>query len=343
MIRTKWGYYMERDVFVDRLKGYACFLVVFGHVILGVRNAGIAVPQAFPRIESFIWSFHVALFLFLSGYVYKLTGEWKSKKTRWEFIGYKLINLGVPYVLFSIIYILLNSLTDSSNMQSDIGDVFLIWKTPVAQYWFLYALFFLFCIWALLSAVTGNRNITVAVVLIGYIVPALGGGFGSLGVAVYSALAFGLGTFAEISGCRNCGTGLKVLIIVFHLLVGYAAVRFGVIEFSGIKEAMLILGIYASIMFVSLIERYRAAAGFLDFMNRYLFQTYLLHTIFTAGIRVMLLKLGITNWVIHVICGCVFGIGMSSFSAWVAEKTVVLNICFFPTKTLKKIYTRTEK
>ena len=73
---------MERNVLVDRLKGYACFLVLLGHVIMGIRLAGIDIPEFFWGMEKFIWSFHVALFLFLSGVVYKMTGEWKGRIDR---------------------------------------------------------------------------------------------------------------------------------------------------------------------------------------------------------------------------------------------------------------------
>ena len=38
---------MERNVLIDRLKGYACFLVLFGHVIRGIRTAGISIPHFF--------------------------------------------------------------------------------------------------------------------------------------------------------------------------------------------------------------------------------------------------------------------------------------------------------
>ena len=31
---------MKRNETVDCLKGYACFLVLFGHVILGIRTMG---------------------------------------------------------------------------------------------------------------------------------------------------------------------------------------------------------------------------------------------------------------------------------------------------------------
>ena len=45
---------MERNVTVDRLKGYACFLVLFGHVIMGIRLAGRVIPcsASNPRSSS---------------------------------------------------------------------------------------------------------------------------------------------------------------------------------------------------------------------------------------------------------------------------------------------------
>lgn len=95
---------VRRNTFVDCLKVYACILVVFGHVILGLRNAGIVVPEFSHFLEKFIWSFHMALFMFLSGYVYQITGEWKGKQSRIKFICHKLLNLGVPYFVFYYLY-----------------------------------------------------------------------------------------------------------------------------------------------------------------------------------------------------------------------------------------------
>lgn len=71
-----------RDSFVDQLKGLACFLVVFGHVIMWIRKAGISTPKSMVFVEEYIWTFHVPLFMFLSGYVYRLTGGWEAKGTR---------------------------------------------------------------------------------------------------------------------------------------------------------------------------------------------------------------------------------------------------------------------
>lgn len=70
-----------RDSFVDQLKGLACFLVVFGHVIMGIRKAGIPTPKSMIFVEEYIWTFHVPLFMFLSGYVYRLTGGFYPSST----------------------------------------------------------------------------------------------------------------------------------------------------------------------------------------------------------------------------------------------------------------------
>ena len=96
---------MKRDLLADRLKGYACLLVLFGHVLSGVRTAGVPTPAFFVGVERFLWSFHIDLFMFLSGYVFRITGGATAKSSRLRFVGSKVIDLGVPYVLFSVLYI----------------------------------------------------------------------------------------------------------------------------------------------------------------------------------------------------------------------------------------------
>ena len=334
---------MERNTLVDKLKGYACFLVLFGHVIMGMRNAGVNMPEFFFGLEKFIWSFHVSLFLFLSGVVYRITGEWKSKKTKSAFIIHKLINLGVPYIVFSVVYILINSLSGQANTQSSMQDILNIWKMPVAQYWFLYALFFLFCIWTILSLILKNWQTTLIVALSGYIVPALGGSFGSFDVVVYSALAFGLGTcITDITRFAKTSVRNKLMVIIAHILTGVIVIRVGWIEQPFVKEIMMLMGIYSSILFISLLENIKPVAAFWDFMNKYSFQTYLLHTIFTAGIRIVLLRMGIAQWWLHILAGCIGGIVFSTLAAVISNKLKLTDILFFPTKTYKKIFVKTQ-
>lgn len=327
---------MERNILVDRLKGYACFLVLFGHVIRGIRTAGINIPQFFEWMELFIWSFHVALFLFLSGVVYRLTGEWKNHKTKYGFILHKLLGLGIPYVVFSAVYIFINSFVGEANTQSSIKDILFIWKTPVAQYWFLYALFFLFCVWTVLSGFLKNWQIAVLSLIIAYGVPLLGGTLGCFEVVFYSSLAFGIGTFINFQKLTNSKICFKCLVVILHLVAGAVFIFMNMIESPFIKEFMLLLGIYASILFISILQNCKVISRFLDFINKYSFQIYLLHTIFTAGSRIILLRLNITEWWIHVPIGTVCGIVFSVFAAIIAKKVGFLNFFFFPTKAFRK-------
>ena len=329
---------MERNVLVDRLKGYACFLVLFGHVIMGIRLAGVDIPKLFCVMEKFIWSFHVALFLFLSGVVYKITGEWKSKKTKWDFILYKLYNLGIPYIAFSVVYILINSLVGEANTGFAVSDILNIWKTPVAQYWFIYALFFLFCIWTAFSGILKNWQIALMAVLIGYLVPLFGISLGSFDVVFYSALAFGTGTFVNFKSLTKLPTWFKCLIVLIHIVTGVIFVLINKIDAPFIKEIMILFGIYSSILFISILQNCKTVAYFLGFVNKYSFQIYLLHTIFTAGIRIILLRMNINEWWIHVLLGTIGGLAFSVLSAEVANKVKCLNFFFFPSKayTLKK-------
>ena len=323
---------MERNVLVDRLKGYACFLVLFGHVIMGIRLSGVDIPKFFEGMEKFIWSFHIALFLFLSGVVYKVTGEWKGKKTKWRFLLYKLYNLGIPYIAFSAIYVLINCLVGEANTGFAPSDILNIWKTPVAQYWFLYALFFLFCIWTTFSGVLKNWQITIIAVLIGYLAPIFGFPLGSLDVVFYSALAFGVGTFVDFKSLTKLSTWAKYLVVILHIVTGIIFVLLNKIEALFIKEIMLLFGIYSSIMFISILQNSKTIARLLDFINKYSFQIYLLHTIFTAGIRIILIRLNVTQWWIHVLLGTACGLAFSVLAAIIAKKVKFLNFFFFPSK-----------
>ena len=334
---------MERNALIDKLKGYACFLVLFGHVIMGIRLAGINIPSFFQGMEEFIWSFHVALFMFLSGVVYAKTGQWQSKKTRLGFIKHKLLNLGIPYVVFSAIYILINSLVGQTNTQSSVLDILFIWKTPVAQYWFLYALFFLFVIWTLLGGLLKNWQITLITVIIGYLLPLIKIPLGSFDVVFYSALPFGLGTFVDFEKLTKPSAWIKTLIVIAHIAIGVAVILLHRIESVIFKEAMILIGIYASIMFISLLERIKPVGKFLLFVNKYSFQIYLLHTIFTAGIRIILQRVNITQWWIHVLVGTVCGIVFPVLASLIANKIRFLNFFFFPTKTINLLKEKKAK
>lgn len=327
---------IKRDKLTDLLKGYACFLVVLGHVIMGIRKAGINITFGVFELEEFIWTFHVALFMFLSGYVYNITDGWKSKNTRIKFIVHKLINLGIPYLVFSIIYILINSLISSSNTQMHVRDILFLWKEPVAQYWFLYALFILFFIWTIMSKFLSNLQITISILIIGMLGNYCNISFGIFDSAISMALPFGIGTCLNKFYIDKKSTKEKLILITIHIIVTLVIITNGVENYF-VDKLDCMLGIFASIALISILQKNKIIEKILEKINKKSFPIYLLHTIFSAGIRIVLIKIGIENYFIHLIFGLTFGFICPYIVALITEKCAILDIWFYPSKNIKKL------
>lgn len=322
----------KRDKLVDCLRGYACLLVVFGHVIMGIRKWG-SIPTFEYPLEKFIWTFHVSLFFFLSGYVYKITQKWKSKGTRTRFIAYKFIKVAVPYFSISIFYILINSLTAKTNTSFSVTDIFSLWKTPVAQYWYIYALFMLLLLYAVLSKVCNDWIITVFLVLLAYIRTAMGINVPLFGICLGHAFSFGVGVCLPDIQYFNRKKLLPLLIGVHVLTVSLIFV-FQMQDVALLKDYMRMIGIITSVSLIGVVAENKSIQKFLLFINKRCFQIYLLHTIFTSAIRIVLMKLSISEFYIQTLIGMVVGIVVPILIGEFCSKTVLLNIFFFQLKRL---------
>ncbi|MBR0408805.1 MAG: acyltransferase [Clostridia bacterium] len=330
---------MARNKLADSLKGYSCLLVVFGHVIFGIQNmGGVAQPWFASFLKDFIWSFHVALFMFLSGFVYRITGEWKSKKTRWQFILHKALNLGVPYVVFSILYIVINNLIPGTNFSHSLKDILYLWKSPIAQYWFLRTLFCLFVLYTLGSHVLSNVWITVILTALScahMLFPELPSF--SLGNIISWAFAFGFGAcLTSLDSFRFTGARAAA-VIAGHVALEAVSLLTGISGMPVVVEIERAAGIIASITLVSLLVQKAPAERFLLFICRYNFPIYLMHTVITAGIRIVLLRVGVHSYAVHVALGMLLGVALPIAAAKVMDKMVWPNLVLYPTQTFKKL------
>ena len=132
--RIKW---------LDIAKGIGIILVVFGHVVTnGITSKIIEKESTASILTNYIYLFHMPLFFFISGYLFKL-------KDYTILINYckkcfkKILSLFIPYIVFSLIYFSLKILlSNSSAVNNPVGFDLLInlWKNPIGEYWFLYSL-----------------------------------------------------------------------------------------------------------------------------------------------------------------------------------------------------------
>lgn len=115
----------ERLKWVDFIKGFAILLVFLGHVVQFTYNGDYQDSVVFR----YIYSFHMPLFMFVSGYVsYKAILSWNT-------IGKRAVQLLLPFFVWPIIY----HTVDGTLSLETYRDLIL---NPSGGLWFLWVLFF---------------------------------------------------------------------------------------------------------------------------------------------------------------------------------------------------------
>ena len=74
----------------------------------------------------------------------------------------------------------------------------------------------------------------------------------------------------------------------------------------------------------------------MDFLAKYTMPIFLMHTLFAAPLRSVLLKLGIGSSVIHVVLGLGISFVGPIIAAWIMKKTKWLEFFLYPNKILMK-------
>jgi len=133
---------MTRLVQFDFVKAIAIILVVIGHYY--PSNA----PDWYIAFRSWVYTFHMPLFMFASGYIYQ---SFKKDERYFSFIKKKFRRLFVPYIIVSIIIISIKLLTQRNMYVENsvsLETYIQIFYLPAAGYflWFIWSLFTCFII-----------------------------------------------------------------------------------------------------------------------------------------------------------------------------------------------------
>ncbi len=141
---------------IDLAKGIAIILVVIGHVGASYNSANIYSHETFLSIlTKIIYSFHMPLFIFISGYLFSLK---KIQNQSIEVIKI-LINYGVPYIFFSVLWIIFKFVFSSFiNTTIDIKQILFIFVTPVSFMWYLYAIMIMEIIQIFITKFTNEKS-----------------------------------------------------------------------------------------------------------------------------------------------------------------------------------------
>ena len=125
------------------LQGWSMLLVVIGHAALDSGASGLNSSIA-AGIQSVIYSFHMQLFMFISGWLFFYTCINRNKAYK-SVMRSKLSRLGIPFIVFTLattcIKLLMSAYVDRPVDTTELINTFIFFKSnPLLEMWFVVAL-----------------------------------------------------------------------------------------------------------------------------------------------------------------------------------------------------------
>jgi fucose 4-O-acetylase-like acetyltransferase len=149
----------SRVEWLDAARGGGIFLVVLGHVAIGLLKAGIDSSAWYSGLIYALYVFHMPLFFVLSG----INAPAGLARGRGAFVLAKLWTIAYPYILWSLLQgVVLITFSAYANAKYEVSSLYSILWAPMSQFWFLYVLMLL----QLLVAVIGVRPYVLATLAI---------------------------------------------------------------------------------------------------------------------------------------------------------------------------------
>jgi fucose 4-O-acetylase-like acetyltransferase len=295
----------SRWAWADIAKGIAILLVVINHAAEGILEAGIGTAVPFWKaFHDICYTFHVPVFFFLSGWLSQASS--KKPLARAKAL---LTNIVYPYLVWSILQSGVMIVAAAGNIVPQWSRLpWMLWSGSF-QFWFLHCLILIMLIDLTMRTFqlpTWGR-LCGAVCLTSYSVLGHDLPWKFNAVAeniIYFEVGIALATVATETPRSNiyamAFSGAVLLFTFWSSGAGYPTNLKPIGAFSGIMFCLASSSIIANSKGI--------LRQSLEFCGRYSLQIFAAHLIFTAGLRVVLQKLGVeTFWIQFSMC-CTAGI-----------------------------------
>ena len=286
-----------------------------------------------------VYTFHVPLFFVCSGYLYQMKPPDTSQHERIRFIKRKLLDLGVPYLIFSAVTLILKIVfSDSVNNQAPPFFRTLLWE-PIAPYWYLYTLLLLFCI----IPRQRKRRDTVGLFCVCIIVKIIYIAFpvqnflpDLVEKICANAIWFSFGMLLTDVQIRQLLIRRNIGLVCFLVAIGLSASFYSKDNQSLIFQFIVALLFVYSITAFFILELKTGDSHWIAALSEYFLPIYVLHTITAAGARTILTKMGISFLPLHVAVGLIASIAIPILIYQFASKYWWSQFPFEPSKALKR-------
>lgn len=253
----------SRNRLMSFMQAFGIILVVAGHSTYQLQQSG-----HMPAVRQWIYSFHMPLFFFISGYLLKYSNTRKDIQLsdmpvfgKNGFITGKVRRLLVPYVIISSVAFIPKTMMSAIALRpvdmsvwSYLGMLLYPHTNVIGYFWFLPPLFLIFCFTLLAAKTKVNINDSLLIVcLIAVSIVNPGTSFLGLDSALYNAVFFAAGYMfrkhmLETVVGRHSATAAAVTFTVSVALM-YApdtGIRYLLTSFNGIMMSVALAHLYVA-------------------------------------------------------------------------------------------------
>ncbi|MGH6781455.1 MAG: acyltransferase family protein [Sphingomonadaceae bacterium] len=283
----------KRIAWIDTARGVGIILVVVAHAQRGLIKAGV-LPSSPTHMaaDATIYAFHMPLFFLLAG----LHVAHGIAAGRSAFFKDKLATIAWPYFLWSCLHIITVMIVADVNQPLGLADLVATPWHPVAQFWFLYALFLCHLI---ALALWQQRWALVALAILFVAAQAA---FGIRNIALHMMQVFPFFLVGALAGpwlierirripLSNAAIAMAagwLVLVMSRFAVGWTADAYPT------SSVIFYLGASAGIIGVmGLSVLLGNGARWLQRMGQASMAIFVMHTFFTAGLRFAVYRAGL--------------------------------------------------
>ncbi|QGZ69860.1 acyltransferase family protein [Pediococcus pentosaceus] len=329
----------KRIKWIDFGKGITILLVVIGHVSLGLflSNRFNTNASLLLLLIEILYVFHMPVFFALSGYFFKTIN---SANEYIYLLKKKFISLGIPYVAFSVIMTIMKKIGGGS-VRTPVGitKFINIYRLPIDHLWFLYVLFGIFVYLGFLSLYIKNDKILFNISLIGYLIITI---FPTdiyliQRVLIWSPM-FMLGKILRDVKLKSYITYITISGYVIYLILWMVFNFKTQISYStpGIQGIIFPISIFFAFSVYSSINENSNFFEYFVKCGRISLPIYLMHAPIASIIRIILLKVGVTQVFVQLFIGVIGAWFISILIFEIIHQIKFLDFFLYPMKYLKQ-------
>lgn len=329
----------EKDKTIETLRGAVIILVVVGHVIGSASDGGMKVSNdSFLRYfyNTFIDPIQMPLFTIIAGWVYTLRPV--IYKNINAFISKKTLRILVPMFVVGVCYFLIQYFTPGTNRKGNLLEIWKLLVFPYTLFWYLYSLFIVFAIVAIIDGFKKMNTITnwfiifsISFILLlirdtifTYQSPNYLSYKGAIYLLPCFILGVGLNRFKTFFQHKFFTYSIPLILVICIVIQQLS--WFKIIDYTVHKDT--ITGLLIGLLGTMLLLKFKLKINWLIWFGGFAYSIYLFHAFGTAAGRIILQKLNVNSPILIFIMSLSTGLILSILAEKILDRNKITRMLF---------------